>query len=195
MTTDTTKLPAPDLFTNVHKGIRKALFDLVLALGRAADAPAASQRERALARDVVGFLRQHGDNEDALVLPLLEARAPDVFDRMRGAHAEVDAVIDAFAAAVDDAPTSALYTAACHLTSTYLDHTRTEEVELERRIRSVLTDDELRAVGAESVSRTPEAQRPVMIAFVLAAIPRAQAEAHLAKLPPDLAAALAPKLA
>jgi hypothetical protein len=27
--------PAPDLFVNVHKGLRKALFDLVLALGRA----------------------------------------------------------------------------------------------------------------------------------------------------------------
>lgn len=194
MTTQTATLPAPDLFTSVHKGIRRALFELTLALGRAADTPAESQAERALARDVVGFLRQHGDNEDALVLPLREGRAPEVHELLRRAHAEVDAVVDAFEAAIDDVPTPALYTRACHLTSTYLDHIRTEEVELEPRIRSVLTHDELRAVGAASISRTPEAQRPRMLAFVLAAIPRPLAEAQLAKLPPALASELRPRL-
>ncbi|AKF06399.1 hypothetical protein DB32_003548 [Sandaracinus amylolyticus] len=124
------------------------------------------------------------------MLPLLETRAPDVFDRMRRAHAEIDAMIDAFSTAIDDAPSSALYTAACQLTASYLEHTRVEELELEHRIRAVVSDAELRAIGAASVTRTPEDQRAMMTAFVLAAIPRVQVEAHLAKLPRELASSL-----
>lgn len=181
--------PAPDLFTNVHKGLRKALFELVLALGRAEASPAASGAERALAREVVHFLRIHGENEDVLILPLLETRKPEVFRRLESAHVEVAAAIDRFAKLIDDASSPALYHAACHLAALYLEHMNLEELELEKHMRDALSLEEAAAVGPQSVARTPEAPRRRMIALILDAVPPAEAEALLAKLPPPVATA------
>jgi hypothetical protein len=187
--------PAPDLFVNVHKGLRKALFDLVLALGRAEASPPASAAERALARQVVGFLRVHGENEDVLIVPLLQDRAPDVVRRIARAHDEVAAELAAFERLIDRAPSPDLFHAACHFTAFYLEHMRLEEVELERPIRDALSEEEAAAIGPRSMARTPEALRIEALGFMLAAMPTAEAEGLLGKLPAPVAAALRPAVA
>lgn len=186
--------PVPDLFVNVHKGLRKALFDLVLALGRAEPSPAASRPERALAREVMAFLRVHGENEDVLILPLLETRAPSVFHRLTAAHIDVAAAVDGFERRIDDLTSPALFQAACRFTAMYLEHMALEELELEPAIRQALSPEEAAAIGPQSTARTPEALRGKALRFMLEAMPRAEGEALLAKLPPALAAELRTKV-
>jgi hypothetical protein len=184
----------PDIFTNVHKGLRKALFDLVLALGRADPLPERSQPERSLAREVMRFVRHHGDNEDVLLLPLLATHAPALLARMEHAHGEIERDIAAFEALIDDAETTTLHHAAAHFTARYLDHMHFEEVELEPAIRAAVPVGELAAFGPASVARTPEHERPMMLRYVMPAIPRAMALAQLDKMPEALAAQLRAQL-
>lgn len=182
-----TDTPPPDLFTNVHKGIRRALFDACVQLG-AAEGDAEREREaRAALREALHFVAHHGDNEDALLLPLVRERAPEVFARLSAAHAALD---EERAALLAEQPVPALYLAACAFTSRYLAHLDAEERELEPAIRAALSTEEVSGFGRRSVERTaPEDQR-MMLGWMLAALPPAQSAAMLARLPPALAAEL-----
>src|SRR5690606_20751738 len=129
----TRSMTAPDLFTNVHKGIRKALFEACEALGRATDDNVTVARERL--REALRFVAHHGENEDQLLLPRLERAAPEIHRRLQAAHAEVAAASVALEAAVERAPVQTLYLRACEFLSLYLEHMREEEVDLEGSIR------------------------------------------------------------
>jgi hemerythrin HHE cation binding domain-containing protein len=175
----------PDLFTNVHKGIRRALFAACTALGRGAGECDA----RAVLADALHFVAHHGDNEDTLLLPLLRDRAPHVFARMTAAHRALD---DAREALARPLPAHALYLAACAFTSAYLAHLDDEERELEPAIRAVLTKDEIVAFGRSSVARTAPADQRMMLGWMLPAMTRADADAFLGALPAELASELRP---
>jgi hypothetical protein len=179
--------PTPDLFTNVHKGIRRALFAACAALGRADGDPERESAARALLAEALRFVAHHGENEDVLLLPLLRDRAPEIFAAMITAHAALD---EARAALSDSARISALYLAACAFTAGYLAHMDDEERELEPRIRQVLTSDEAIAFGRRSVERTAPADQRMMLGWMLPAMTRGDATALLARLPSDLASEL-----
>src|ERR1700735_5315606 len=104
----------PDLFTNVHKGIRRALFAACTALGRAHGDAERETRARAMLAEALHFVAHHGENEDLLLLPLLRDRAPHVFAGMTEAHGALDA---ARAALSGDHPIDALYLQACAFAS------------------------------------------------------------------------------
>ena len=180
----------PDLFTNVHKGIRQALFAATSALGRAGDDDARLTRARALLRQALRFVAHHGDNEDALLLPLLARAAPDVHARMTAAHATLHAPLTALQAAVDRAPSDELYARAGDFLTCYLEHMSEEEYTFEPIIRAALPVDELARFGRESVTRTAPDDQRMMIAFMLPAMTRVDVEAFLARLPAPLAAEL-----
>jgi hypothetical protein len=181
-------MTAPDIFTNVHRGIRKALFQACEALGCASDDDAQSARERL--REALRFVDHHGENEDLLLLPLLSRAAPNIQRQMQAAHAQVGRALTALQAALDEAPAHALYLKACEFTSLYLAHMREEEVELEGPIRKALTAPELEEFGRQAVARTAPADQRMMLAFMLPAMPRKEAEAFLARLPSALATEL-----
>lgn len=183
---------APDLFTNVHKGIRRALFLAVTALGRAGDDEPRLAGARDLLRQALRFLAHHGENEDLLLVPLLRAQLPEVAARMVAAHEQLHAPLSALAAALPTASADALYAQACSFSARYLDHMDEEEQQLEPRIRAALTAEQLREFGRLSVERTAPAEQRTMIAFMLPAMARVDAEALLARLPAPLAAQLRP---
>jgi hypothetical protein len=185
----------PDIFDNVHKGIRKALFDLCSALGRAGDDPVAGADARRRAHEVVHFLRHHGENEELLLVPLLADRAPDAHARMVNDHAHVQEAIDRFATAIDHEGTFVLYHEACTLTAAYLEHMRVEELELLPRIAAVLTPAECGAFSRESVARTAPADQRMMLGYMLSAMSRADADALIGRIPPAVADALRPLVA
>jgi hypothetical protein len=182
----------PDLFTQVHKGIRNALFGAAAALGRAGDDPERQAKARALLRDALRFVIHHGENEDLLLAPLLAERAPSVHERMRRAHEGLTPRLEALLADAAVEHASALYPRACELVAHYLEHMREEEEDLEPQIRAAVRADELAAFGRASVERTAPADQRMMLAFMLPAMTRADVEDFLGRLPPELAAALRP---
>jgi hypothetical protein len=175
----------PDLFTNVHKGIRRALFSTCLALGKARD-ETVSAALRAELRRVLHFVRHHGENEELLLLPMLAETAPVVHGRMRAAHAEIDALLLALEGRVDGGGATELYHGLCELAARYLEHMREEELELEPRIAAALTLEQMHEFGRASVARTAPEDARVMLGWMLPAMPPSQAREFLARLPPEL---------
>lgn len=174
----------PDLFTNVHKGIRQALFDACLALGRG------DPTGRALLADALRFAAHHAENEDLILLPTIEARAVAVHARMKDAHDHLEPALAALAERVDDASLDDLYAEACAVTARYLEHLHEEETELEPELRAVLSDEEILAFGRGSVARTAADDQRMMLRFMFRAMPRSEVDRFAAKLPAALAAEL-----
>lgn len=177
----------PDLFTNAHKGIRRALFAACVDLGRADGDPERERAARMRLGEALHFVAHHGENEDQLLLPLLRERAPRVFARMTEAHADLDV---ARAELLVEKPIRELYLASCAFTSRYLAHMDDEERVLAPVIREVLSVEEATAFGRRAVERTaPEDQR-LMLGWMLPAMTRGDVAAFLGRLPPELAADL-----
>lgn len=178
-----------DLFTNVHKGIRRALFSACVDLGRSDGDFEREHAARARLDEALHFVAHHGDNEDQLLLPLLRERAPEAFSRMTAAHA----VLDQARTALLVQPTmSALYLATCAFTAQYLAHMDEEERVLEPLIREALANDELSEFGRRSVARTGPSDQRMMLQWMLPAMTSSDVAAFLARLPPALAAEVEP---
>jgi hypothetical protein len=176
-----------DIFTNVHKGIRRALFEACLALGRAGDSRDESAAGRRLLGEALRFVRHHGENEDELLLPLLRGRAPEIAARMEEAHRGIDGALTTLEERVAEARAHELHLQAGGFVALYLDHMREEEQALEPRIRAAVGADELAGFARESVERTAPADQRMMLGWMLPAMPRAEAEVFLKRLPRDLA--------
>jgi len=177
----------PDLFGNVHKGIRRALFAACADLGRADRDAEREVRALATLAEALHFVAHHGQNEDLLLLPILRERAPQIFERMNSAHAALDEVR---AAMSPRQPVAALYLAACAFTAQYLAHMDDEERVFEPAIRAVLSADEAIAFGRRSVERTAPADQRMMLGWMLPAMTRIDADAFLSRMPPALAVEL-----
>ncbi|HEX3853278.1 MAG TPA: hemerythrin domain-containing protein [Polyangiaceae bacterium] len=177
----------PDLFSNVHKGIRRALFAACADLGRADGDIAREVAARAALAEALHFVAHHGENEDSLLLPILRERTPQIFERMSSAHAALD---EARAAISAHQPIAALYLAACAFTSQYLAHMDDEERVFEPAIRVLLSADEASAFGRRSVERTTPSDQRMMLGWMLPAMTRLDADAFLSRVPPALAAEL-----
>jgi hypothetical protein len=184
----------PDIFTNVHKGIRTALFEACIALGRAGADEALGASARARLREALHFVAHHGDNEDRLLLPLLEQSAPDVFGRIERAHSAVSAALEVLQRSIGAAPLNELYHQACAFTALYLEHMREEECDLDPLIRAAVSTEQLAGIAGASVARTAPADQRMMLSFMLRAMPRAEAEALCARLPTALGEELLPLL-
>ena len=178
----------PDIFGNVHKGIRKALFDACLALGRAAGEQELAEARR-LTRDALRFVEHHGRNEDELLLPLIQSRAPSAFSRMTAGHAAINPAVAAIASALEDAPAWQLYHQVCALTALYLEHMREEE-QLRPMIEGCLTAEELTEFGRRAVERTSPDDQRMMLACMFSAMNRVEIDGFLARLPSEVAAEL-----
>jgi hypothetical protein len=175
-----TELP-PDVFAPAHKGLRKALFDLCLLLGRAdredeAQWEVAQQR----ARDVVRFIDHHTEAENTLLLPLLEQRAPMYYARMMKAHEHLEVATEAMHAAVAG-DGHALYHAACGFTAAHLEHMREEELVHLPVIHIHLSTAELLDFERRAGALPPPEDRQVMLGHMFSAMAVREVEAFLAK--------------
>lgn len=124
-----------DIYTLVHKGQRKNLFELTLAAGRiAADDHAARE---ALAREIAGTLAslvEHAEAEEKVFGPLYREGAPELGERLAAEHGALDAEMATLRGAVEAAVAEAspqadlaLYRALARFTSVYLAHVDVEE--------------------------------------------------------------------
>lgn len=190
---DPTPAPGPDLFTAVHRGLRVALFEVGIALGRAGADAARTAEVRALLVRVLHFVRHHGDNEDVILGPILEAYAPHLAALLHTAHGPVEAALvhlENLAAA--EAPLEVLYHATQRFTALYLSHMDEEEAWLDPLIRAHVPVEVLAGFGPASVARTAPEDKVMMLGWLFHALNPTQAEAYAARLPAPLADQLRP---
>ena len=80
-----------DLFTPIHKGLRKTLFETAIALGRT---DFLSPQETAAAERLVGecltFLREHAEHEDRHLVPEIARLSPELAATMAEEHPELE---------------------------------------------------------------------------------------------------------
>ena len=127
-----------DLYKDIHKAIRVELFAVTAEAGRID--PSEVVARAALADhvgDVVAFLVSHAEHEDAAIQPVLEARLPDLAERVEVDHLTLEARMDdlrdmtaeAAAPKLDDpwAQVHRIYLALSSFTSDYLQHQDVEE--------------------------------------------------------------------
>ena len=127
-----------DLYKDIHKGIRAELFSVTAEAGRLD--PSEGIARAALAThvsDVVELLTGHAHHEDGAIQPVLEARLPDLAERIEVDHLTLEAHMDDLVAmAVEAAVPSVadpgaqvhrLYLALASFTSDYLRHQDVEE--------------------------------------------------------------------
>lgn len=180
----------PDIFTHVHQGIRRALFDASTALARAAGDPEAEKAALGLLDDALLFVARHGENEDALLLPLLDERAPETARCMRDAHQAIEGELNTLKELCEKG-TPGLYLRFSLFIAHYLEHMAEEEIELEPAIRAVISDAELVARSKEAVTRTEPGERMRMLRLMLPALSTASAQAMIERMPEAVARELA----
>lgn len=80
-----------DMFTPIHKGLRRTMFQTAMRLGRtdfaSLDDVAAAQRDVVLC---MTYLREHAEHEDRHVIPRLAELAPELAAELEAAHPQLE---------------------------------------------------------------------------------------------------------
>ena len=80
-----------DLFTPIHKGLRRNLFETAIALGRTDfTSPPETAAAEKLVADCLGFLREHAEHEDRHVLLEIARLAPELAAEIAQEHPELE---------------------------------------------------------------------------------------------------------
>ncbi len=177
--------PRFDLFTLVHKGQRRVLFEITSAAGQLSAHDSAGRH--GLASRIRAFFAtmiEHAEHEDTYLLPLVIQAAPELAARMQAGHAALDAQLADVLANVDAALAAetrvgdlALYHALARLTSTYLAHVDLEDLEVQPALWAAFDDAKLAQVQGQLVA----AHRPATVMFNLQAMmPAASSEERAA---------------
>src|SRR4051794_10491333 len=147
--------PVPfDLFREVHKGLRLAMFDVTEVVGAAGCGDPAERAEIAgRVHALIALLHLHHGHEDSFVEPLLVAREPTLAHAVHAGHVEVDGLLDELARSADDLAVATdgvavatnldLYRKLALFTATYLAHMELEEGRVMAALREAMTLEEL----------------------------------------------------
>jgi len=83
--------PRYDMFTPIHKGLRRTMFQTAMRLGRtdfgSLEDVAATQRELV---QCMTYLREHAEHEDRHVIPRLAEIAPELAAELEAAHPQLE---------------------------------------------------------------------------------------------------------
>lgn len=80
-----------DVFTPIHKGLRRQLFETAIALGRTDFAsPAETTAAEKLVTDCLTYLREHAEHEDRHVVPEIARLAPELAATLVEEHPELE---------------------------------------------------------------------------------------------------------
>lgn len=194
-----TAAPAPvDLYREVHKGLRLALFELA----RSAGAIDASNRAGIDAfievfADVDMMLATHHGHEDSdLLVKLIERHAPRAARQVADAHDTFDRQIAELRSMVDDLATDgtsnmdAIYDAVVAFVAAYLAHMAVEESGIMPALQAAVPADDLMAITMEIRTSVPPPDMCVFLRYMLPAMNLAERTATLggmkAGAPPEI---------
>jgi hypothetical protein len=165
-----------DVFTGVHKGLRKALFGLALQAG-AADAGSAEEMGglAGKAREVFHFLEHHALNEDRFLVPMMEGKAMPHGAEMRYDHGVLEEALKdlrARASALARSPASlhGFYLALNRFIADYLRHIDEEETVVMPALHEALTDEDLAGFSRQSVAATAPQDQAMMLSHMFPAM-------------------------
>lgn len=189
MTIDTTTAPVPqelldspipfDLYREVHKGLRLALFDLTVAVG-ATDCATLDGRGDVVARTerVVALLHTHHGHEDAFIQELIQEHAPLLAEIVESGHeetehdlVELDDRLARLAAATGGEAVAAgldLYRFLALFTARYLAHMALEEGAVMQVLRDSMTVGQLFEV---EMRLRGSVAPPLMVEFMAVMLP------------------------
>lgn len=172
-----------DIYSKVHKGLRKALYELAYTAGRTDyqnDEEIISLAK--LFNEVTHFLEQHGSNEDLYQLPLLELKKPGSTQHDEEAHKKIDLQIKRlkqnFNNLVSSTPKErtlkgeVFYHLFNEFISTYLIHMQEEELYTAKLFHELCTDEELNSVFEMIISKTSPQDMMMMLRYMIPAINR-----------------------
>jgi hypothetical protein len=190
----------PDVYGNVHKGLRAAIFGAVARAAQTDFAVAAEAgRATAAVRSLLGFLDEHAAHEDAVLMPELARLGPAVHAALEADHArlgglqgEVGVTLDRIDAAAEAAVRESLgrrlHDRLGRLAAEHVLHMQREEQEASRLLWAHLGDAELAALHGRILGAIPPPRMAGWLEIILPALngrERAAALAGLrAKLPP-----------
>ena len=182
-----------DLYANAHKGLRALLFEAAAQAARTD--PGDEHEVNSLAsrvRELVAWLDQHAEHEDAVVMPVLAAIAPDIHAALRSDHARVDGLqreVESWVARLvgtaGPARRSALHRLherLLGLTAEHLQHMAAEESDANRMLWAHRTDAQLLELQASIRASTPPARAAAWLAVTLPALSLPERAALLAPL-------------
>ncbi len=79
-----------DLYTTVHKGLRAAMFEAALEVARTDFRdPAATEQTVAVLRRLSGFLDEHAEHEDRVIMPEIARLDPGLHVELEAEHTRV----------------------------------------------------------------------------------------------------------
>jgi len=80
-----------DVFTPIHKGLRRTLFETAIAIGRTDFAsPAETEAAEKLVTDCLTYLREHAEHEDHHVIPEIARLAPALAATLAEEHPQLE---------------------------------------------------------------------------------------------------------
>jgi hemerythrin-like domain-containing protein len=175
----------------VHALHRKASALLAEAAARPAASPAALAEVRDF---LVAHLDTHHTCEDNILWPMIEDRAPEAAEplaRLSGEHDQLDAALDALAAAPTDEPgRTALVDAAVavrDLVHTHLEH---EEPILFPALREHISEEAWADFARQVIATTPDVGTHLLVGFLEQLGTQEEVESILRDMPAPVRAAL-----
>jgi hypothetical protein len=175
------RIPAVDLYRDIHKGIRAELFAVTSTAG---SIDPSDRCDRAALADhvvsVAGVLESHAHHEDAVIDPVLERHLPDLAAVINDDHARLErmfsSVADLAEAVVDVEACDQrrllqfLHLDLARFTSAYLGHIDLEERVVMQRLPALLGIDEIAAMHGAIVGSIPPDEMARSLAFMLPAM-------------------------
>jgi hypothetical protein len=155
-----------DLFTTVHKAIRRELFEAVEAVGRtdfgnAAETAATAESLRFLMR----LLAEHAEHEEDWTFGVLERHSPELARELTSDHAKLDGAQEEILRLLERLPAAdaslrqslgrRVHERMLLLVADQLRHTLREETEVNRVLWAHLTDEELIAINDSILATIP----------------------------------------
>ena len=183
----------PDLFSNVHKGLRAALFESATVVAQT-DFASAEEAQEAAARCVtlLRFLEEHAAHEDAVVMPELKALSPELHVVLQEEHARTDGLQRELASLVERLERASalervslgrrIHDRLWALGAEHVHHMQREEQDAMRMLWAHRTDDELRALHARILSRIAPPRTAEWLALMLPAMSISERAAMIAEL-------------
>lgn len=165
-----------DVFTSVHKGLRKALFGLALQAG-STDPGRGEEvaRLEARAREVFHFVGHHALNEDRFLVPEMKAKGMAEAEAMEQDHGRLEAELENLGAAAAWLPETPSMLPEFHLAlnrfiSAYLLHLDQEETRILPALHDRFSDPELASFSRQSVASTPPDDQAMMLSHMFPAM-------------------------
>jgi hypothetical protein len=170
-----------DLYKDIHKAIRVELFAVTAEAGRIDPSKAVARAALAShVTDVVELLRSHAEHEDAAIQPVLEARLPDLAERVEVDHLTLEARMDDLAAmageqadvgvAEPSGTAHRLYLALASFTSDYLAHQDIEERVIMPTLEAEVGIEDVVAIHQAILAGIPPEEMARSLALMLPAM-------------------------